>query len=407
MENSLEKAEQKLAAIVQNTLTGLAEIDRSGNIIHLNVSGEALLKSVLISTAIKGSNFYPVLEMIAPGVAHQIQHTPDDAGNILTNEPHRFSFCIGGENIERHFNITVIKMFTGCVIVGFDDFTQKKREEQAILQLVSDKAVMEGKFEIASNILHDIGNAIVGLGTYITRIKYSLDQSNPGNLDKLTDFFTIQQTAISATIGEAKAGAVIKMLSGIAETQKNNQEVIGKSVAEQLNIITHIQEILNIQRQYANGHEMQERKPVNLRSIINDCMAMLFASIEKRNIQMAVNIPEELPVLNGDRTRLMQVILNILKNSIEAIDINAAEKNIALTIRIYPDRLILEVRDNGQGFDEATGKQISERGFTTKAAGSGLGLNSCRTIIENHGGTFTITSEGFGKGALTTIEFRI
>jgi signal transduction histidine kinase len=393
--------------IMQHASTGLAEIDKSGKIIHLNVKGEALLKPVLIANGINGNNLYPVLEHIAPAVAQKIKNTSDDAGHILTNEPHSFSLSFGGENIERYFNFTVIKMFTDCIIVGFDDYTQKSQKERAILQLVADKAVMQGKFEIASNILHDIGNAVVGFGTYITRIKRSLEQNNPENLQKLTDFYATQQKVMAASIGEAKADAAIKMLSAITEGQKNSQEEIRKSVTEQLHIITHIQDILNIQRQYANGQESQERKPVQLRSIITDCMSMLLASIDKRGIKISVNIPDSLPVVNGDRTRLMQVVLNILKNSIEAIDMNAPEKNISLTVSTHDDRLILKAEDNGHGFDAATGKQLFERGFTTKASGSGLGLSSCKTIIESHDGTINITSEGFGKGSLTTIEFKI
>ena len=60
------------------------------------------------------------------------------------------------------------------------------------------------------------------------------------------------------------------MLAGIALTQRSNNEEISKTISEQLNIITHIQEILDIQRQYVAGHNSQERTPVNLRSIIND-----------------------------------------------------------------------------------------------------------------------------------------
>lgn len=407
MENHHIRIEQKLATIMQHAGMGLAEIDRSGSIIHLNPKGEDLLKPVLVANGISGNNLYPVLEHIAPAIALKIKNTPDDAGPVLTNELQRFFLSFGGEEIERYFNFTVVKIFTDCIIVGFDDFTQKKKKQDAILQLTSDKAVMQGKFEIASNILHDIGNAIVGFGSYTSRIKRSLEQNNSENLRKLTDFFAAQQTAMAAAIGEAKAEAAVKMLDSITESQKNIQEEIRKSITEQLNIITHIQEILNIQRQYANGHESQESKPIKLRSIINDCMAMLFASIEKRGINVSVSVPDGLPVINGDRTRLMQAILNIIKNSIEAIDINAVEKNITLTVSINADRLILKAQDNGHGFDAATGKELFERGFTTKASGSGIGLSSCRAILESHNGTIEITSEGFGKGALTTIEFKI
>jgi len=392
---------------MQHAGTGFAEIDRDGKIIHLNARAKSLLKPVLIANDIKENNLFPVLEYIAPPVTEKIKNTADDAGLILRDEPYSFFLSFGGEEIERHYNFTVAKIFTDCIIIGFDDFTQKNKKEQAILELISERAVAHGKFEIASNILHDIGNAIVGFGSYITRIKRSLEQDNTLNLQKLADFFCAEQAAMAAAIGEAKAGAVVKMLGSITEAQKKVQDEIKRSVAEQLHIITHIQEILNIQRQYANGHEVQETKPIRLQSIINDCLSMLFASLEKRNIRVSVNIPEKLPVFNGDRTRLMQVILNILKNSMEAIDMSAEQKNISIQAAHHDNELVLQIKDTGHGFDEATAGQLFERGFTTKASGSGLGLNSCRAIIESHTGTINMSSEGFGKGALTIISFKI
>jgi len=133
---------------------------------------------------------------------------------------------------------------------------------------------------------------------------------------------------------------------------------------------------------------------------------MVFASLNKRNILVSVNIPDELPVMKGDRTQLMQVILNLLKNSIEAIDFYAVDKYISITVTIHPDLLTLQIRDSGKGFDEATRKKLFIRGFTTKSSGTGLGLDHCRAILERHGGTIDISSDGPGKGALTTIKFK-
>jgi signal transduction histidine kinase len=407
MENQLIRAEQKLSLIARHAPMGLAEIDSEGGIIEINLKGESLLKPVIIAHDLSGNNFYEILAHIAPGVTDKIKATGDSAGHILANEPFSFYLSFGGEQLERHFTFTIIKLQIDCIIICFHDLTQKRHKEDAIQDLVIEKAVLQGKFEIASNILHDIGNAIVGFGSYINRIRRSTDQVNPANLQKLAEFMTAQAPQLNTVMGDAKADALVKMLAGINESQKTLLEDIRKSVSEQHNIITHVQDILTIQRQYVAGNETQEKKPVNLRSIISDCMSMVYASIEKRAIIISMNVPEVLPVIKGDRTRLMQVILNIIKNSIEAIDITASEKKIALCLGIKEDRLVFQLMDNGHGFDEATGKQLFERGFTTKASGSGLGLYSCRSIIENHDGTIEITSEGFGKGALTTITFKI
>jgi signal transduction histidine kinase len=279
--------------------------------------------------------------------------------------------------------------------------------EQALQQALIAKAVTQGKFEMVADVLHDIGNAIVGFGSYLTRIKGSIEQDKPENLPNLARFLSDNRVAMGTVIGEAKAGAVISMLNGMAESQRLSREEVQRSIAKQLSIISHMQEILAIQRQYVAGHETMEKQASNVRAIVNDCLSMLYASFDKKGITVSLNAIAGSPVIYGDRTRLMQVIMNILKNSMEAIEKNAVEKII--TIRLYSegDHLILEVEDTGGGFDAETAARIFTRGFTTKPSGTGLGLQHCRGIIESHAGTISLSSKGLGKGAFTQIKFRI
>jgi signal transduction histidine kinase len=245
---------------------------------------------------------------------------------------------------------------------------------------------------------------VVGFGSYLTRIRRLLEEDSPDKLEKLAAFFEAQRQALLTAIGEPKAGAVITLLGSIAQTQRDHREEMRNSITEQLNIISQIQEILNIQRQYVSG-QTHERQPVNFRTVINDCMSMLFAAVDKKTIAVSLDLPEEPPVIKGDRTRLMQLILNILKNSIDAIDIDDAIKTISLRMHRHDGLLVLQVRDSGNGFDEATASRLFQRGFTTKSSGAGLGLYNCRTIAESHEGAIDITSDGPGKGALATIRF--
>lgn len=270
------------------------------------------------------------------------------------------------------------------------------------------KETQQAKFEIASGVLHDIGNGVVGFGSYLNRIKRQLEQENIKNLENLTAFFITNNGAIATALGEPKAKALVDMLSGITSTQKNNQEEIRRSIAEQYNIISHIQEILNIQRQYVDGQETaRERISVDLKSVINDCIAMAFASVDKRHIVLSLEIQPKMPIIKGDRTKLMQVILNLFKNSIESIDINSAHKNIIVRLSTNYDAVVIEVQDTGCGFDKATGDKLFELGFTTKPNGTGFGLHNCRQIVESHSGTIVIWSEGIGKGALVTVNLKI
>jgi PAS domain S-box-containing protein len=287
------------------------------------------------------------------------------------------------------------------------DITKVKMLEADRHAAELDKAVAQGKFEIASDVMHDIGNAVVGFGSYLTRIRRVQEQDKMENLISLTRFFEENKPAMATAIGEAKAGAVIKMLAGIALGTRSNQEEVAKSITEQLNIITHIQEILNIQRQYITGQGSKERQPVNLRHVVNDSLSMVFASIDKMAIGVSLEMPQDLPIIKGDRTKLMQAILNILKNSIEAIDRNAEEKSISLNAFTKPGQLVIQIKDSGAGFDQSICSRLFTRGFSTKTSGSGFGLYNCRSIIESHDGTIDISSEGPGKGSVTTIGFKL
>lgn len=281
----------------------------------------------------------------------------------------------------------------------------KKEQEQQAEAL--DRAVTQGKFEIASDVLHDIGNAVVGFGSYLTRTRGLLENTSFDKLEKLSGFIKKEKTALTDAIGETRAGAMTNLLDGVLEVQQNTHKELRTSIKEQFGIISRIQEILNIQRQYVNGKETHERKPVNVSHVINDSVSMLFSAMDKQSIIIKSDFGENLPLIKGDRTRLMQVILNILKNSIEATAADCPEKIISL--RLYQDQgaLVLEVRDNGQGFDESIAGHLFERGFTAKTYGAGMGLYNCQAILKSHGGTFELTSEGKGKGSLAVVRLKV
>jgi len=323
----------------------------------------------------------------------------DENGNIsrLLGIGHNITDRKRSEEVLNQLNESLFKQSEELKALNEQLTAQKEQELE--------KAIAQGKFEIASEVLHDIGNAMVGFGSYLNRINRALELNNLNTVKNLAAFIKGQQAAIANAIGADKAGALTTITEGIANTQSNNNTEISAAIKELSNIISHIQEILNIQRQFVQGHGGgHERKPVNLVNIIDNCKAMLFASLDKKGIQLKTDIPKPSYIVKGDHTKLMQVILNVLKNSIEAIDMDSMEKRISIAINSSATEIELAIADNGMGFDEETGKHFFERGFTTKKTGTGLGLYNCKTIVEAHGGSFTIKSDGPGKGSITTIK---
>lgn len=402
MNNVFSPIEQKLTAIMEYAPLGIVEVNEQGAVSLLNIKGRQYLAPIQAYYQLTADNFFLILEKLAPLVLEKIRSYTGGAGPILMSEVH--CFTLPGSELQ-YFNFIVTKMFDDTIIISFEDVTEKQEREKTIQQVMTDKAVEQGKLEIASGVLHDIGNAVVGLGAYLNRIRSWLDKDNTASLQQLVHFFEEQQPQLAAVIGADKAGAVITLLQGVCLSRKEESEMIGQAVKEQYNIISHIQEVLNIQRQYVAGQELRERKPVALYMLVNDSLSMLYDSLDKKGIQVQVDVPVSLPVISGDRTRLMQVVLNILKNSQEAFRDDAPDKKIILRGYALPQWLVLEIEDNGTGFEPEMASRFFQRGFTTKSSGSGLGLYNCRVIIESHSGIIRISSEGKGKGSLTTIQF--
>jgi signal transduction histidine kinase len=397
--------EDKFAAMVMNAPVSILEMDDRGDIVFLNHQAHALLTTLTPSFDSK-ANIHRLLQQLAPDVIHDI-HSYTAPQGLIMNDIRKFFFTRDNQPVTRHFKVTATKMPSETCILALEDVTIALEKELALRQATLDKAIAQGKSEIAADVLHDIGNAVVGLGSYITRIRRAVDGGETNNLNNLAGFFAARRQEMAQAIGEARASAAVSMLQNLVHAQKAGQEEIQKSINEQLGIITHIQELLNIQRQYVVGGDMLEKKPANLRGILEDCLSMLYASLEKRGITITVGVHAECAIIQGHRTKLMQVFMNILKNSMEAIKPEASDKFISIRLCQKGPLLTMEIADSGHGFDKDTGSKLFERGFTTKSSGTGLGLHNCQAILENHNATISLTSDGPGKGSLTTITFKM
>ncbi len=403
MDRNQNPQDQKFFSFINHAPIGIAEIDQSGKIIWINIAGKALLGPLSQSYQLGTDNAFVVLDCIDPQISEAIKAFDQPSGSIVQHQIE--NFILPDETLERHYQLSANKIHENCIILSCEDLTQKLDEEKAMNQAVLEQAVSNGKFEIASEVLHDIGNAVVGFGSYLTRINRFLEQDSMENLENVVSFLKTQQVAIGTAIGGQKSAALVNLLEGIVKKENDSRTEIKKSIQGQLSVITHIQEILTIQRQYVTGQNVHDRRPVNLKEILFDSRAMLFASYDKKGIKLNLNVPDHVQEIKGDRTKLMQVVLNILKNSIEAIDMNANDKMITINLLLHDQSLELSVIDNGHGFDERVASHLFERGHTTKTTGTGLGLYNCRSIVESHGGSIEMYSKGPGMGTTTIIKF--
>jgi signal transduction histidine kinase len=396
-----------MLSIIYQIPMGLIESDHLGNVKQMNAKGVQLLLPVFMQENQTGANILDLLKIIAPGIVESISaYTPSD-GCIINQQHEVIELVQDAAKQRKHYFFTVNKLAHDSFMYIFDDITTLYEKEQALHQITLDKAIEQSKFEIASGVLHDIGNAVVGFGSYLLKIKRSAEQHDIDTLQNLKLFLGKQKIAIASAVGDAKASAMIDLLEGIIANQRASVSEVKHCLTEQMGIISHIQEILSIQRHYVTG-QSTERAPVNLRIIINDSIAMLSASFEIKGISITSDIPVIVPLIKGDRTKLMQVILNLLKNAVESVGIcNAANKSVHVSLIVKEQSIEIKITDTGMGFEEVSGESFFEKGVTTKSEGNGLGLANCKSIIESHHGTIRLYSKGVGSGATAIICFEL
>ncbi len=107
-----------------------------------------------------------------------------------------------------------------------------------------------------------------------------------------------------------------------------------------------------------------------------------------------------------DRTQLIRIITNLVKNAIQSIPENQENKSILVTIKKENNKVLITVSDNGIGIATEDFNRVFEPKFTTKSSGMGLGLGIIKNIIENYKGTITFESQK-GKGTTFTVSLPI
>lgn len=137
-----------------------------------------------------------------------------------------------------------------------------------------------------------------------------------------------------------------------------------------------------------------KKEILDINLLLEDVTRQFETVTKSQNINFRYDISEEEIFIEGDYNRLSQVLINIIKNSIEAIDINKIPE-IILSTRLLDDKIEIVIYDNGIGIEEEHLTKMKEPFYTTKKNGTGLGVPLSCEIIEAHNGTIKFSSKIF------------
>ena len=164
-------------------------------------------------------------------------------------------------------------------------------------------------------------------------------------------------------------------------------------------------EVIRRMRDFTKSHE-SIRQRTKLTSLIEDVLSLARLDARANNIALEVDVPEDLPAIVADELQIQQVVLNLLRNGVDAMcDAKAEDRRLRLAAHVIESNKIqVDVVDCGEGVPEEARNELFNAFFTTKQSGMGMGLAISRTIVEAHGGELTFTNN---QEAGATFSFTI
>ncbi len=143
---------------------------------------------------------------------------------------------------------------------------------------------------------------------------------------------------------------------------------------------------------------------IELKSFLQEILSLLRGELDKRNVKFNIEIESASLIIRADRNLLQQVLLNLVKNSIEALE-NVKDPLLDIRVLREEGRHVISIEDNGTGIDPGIIDEIFVPFYTTKPQGSGIGLSLARQIMRMHGGNLRVSSKP-GKGTTVYLDFQ-
>lgn len=280
------------------------------------------------------------------------------------------------------------------------------RAAEAQTQLAA-AARQAGMAEIATNVLHNVGNVLNSVNISADLVTRKLRTSKALGLGKAVQMMNEHAEDLGDFISHDEKG---KLLPGYLNQLVDALAVEQQSMTEELGQLTksvdHIKEIVSAQQSYAGTSTIAET--VQIKELIEDALRMNAGIIAARQITVVRNFAET-PLLLLDKHRVLLILVNLIKNASRAMDDKPelAHQIILQSEMHQGDTLVIKVIDNGEGIAPENLTRIFAHGFTTRKDGHGFGLHSCVLAAMEMGGSLEAHSDGPGTGATFTLKLAI
>ncbi|SEM54856.1 Predicted ATPase [Stigmatella aurantiaca] len=282
-----------------------------------------------------------------------------------------------------------------------EERTHELKQTQARLV---DTARAVGMAEVASNVLHNVGNVLTSAVINLEMMQHAVGSSRVGRLKQATALILKHREELAEFLAPgARGGNLPGYLAALAEELIGEQTRLVEDIDAMSRHIEHIRAIVQVQQTYAKTSLMTEE--CDLAQLVEDALRIQAAALKRHGVALRREVAP-VPLLKVDKHKVLQILINLISNAKNALDaMPEGKRNLCVRLRVEDKRVRIQVVDDGMGITPDIQEKLFTHGFTTRRDGHGFGLHSSALAAQMLGGRLTLESEGHGKGAVATLEF--
>jgi PAS domain S-box-containing protein len=261
---------------------------------------------------------------------------------------------------------------------------------------------MAGMAEVATGVLHNVGNVLNSVNVSATLVSDRIRQSPIKNLAQLHTLMQEQGPNLATFLVDDPRGRNLPVyLRALADHLAKEQTETLEELDSLRKNIEHIKEIVAMQQGYA--HQAGFVETVSMVELVEHALVMNARAMARHTVDVVRDYQAE-PVLTLEKHKVMQILVNLMRNAKYACDESEqAHKEVKVQITKDDSQVRIAIIDNGIGIPAENLTRIFSHGFTTRKDGHGFGLHSAALAAKSLGGSLTATSEGVRKGATFTL----
>ncbi|ANI58642.1 MULTISPECIES: DAHL domain-containing protein [unclassified Pseudomonas] len=281
---------------------------------------------------------------------------------------------------------------------------ERTRELKDTQSELLDTARQAGMAEIATNVLHNVGNVLNSVNISADLVSRRLRSSKAQGLGKAMQLINEHQSDLGTFLTQNEKGKLLPgYLNQLVEAIALEQQGMAEELAQLSKSVDHIKDIVATQQSYAGANNLVE--PLYISELLEDALRMNAGALTRHHVTV-VKEYGDVPQVMGDKHRLLLILINLISNAKYAMsDLSNRARQITLGVKVVEDTILqISVKDDGEGIAPENMTRIFAHGFTTRKEGHGFGLHSCALAAIEMNGHLTAHSDGPGKGALFTLQ---